>query len=304
MKEAKRTGKPFKKPNLGSRVWAYPVGIERKYANWLIGLLNTNANRLIAIVDKNIKRMLREYTVDSDINDWEQVAGELAESNAVAWGSTEAAVATASLYFASAIDKFNDTQWQKFVQVSIGEKFRGDEPWAQAIIEEWKTTQLSLIKNLEGHQIAKIEAIIKDAVQNGVHAVDVMKQIESQIFQMNECRAWLIARDQTTKLNSLFTKSRQIDAGFNRYTWVTFADEKVRGKPGGKYPKARPSHWEMHNRVCSWANSTVMIVDGIEVARPPNAPMVHPGMEIMCRCMAMPNLDDAFEILNNLPTSL
>lgn len=61
--------------------------------------------------------------------------------------------------------------------------------------------------------------------------------------------------------------------GIKKYRWRHSRDERVRGNPGGKYPKARPSHWAREGKIYSWND-------------PP--PGGHPGMDYQCRCTAEP----------------
>lgn len=120
-----------------------------------------------------------------------------------------------------------------------------------------------------------------------------------------QSRSDLIARDQLTKLNSQITKKRQTEAGVTLYRWHTAVDERVRGKPGGRYPNARPSHWAMENKICKWDDSTVY-ADTIEDALNGkwksrgsiSGVQLHPGQDIQCRCWSEAIWDNVINEVN------
>jgi SPP1 gp7 family putative phage head morphogenesis protein len=79
------------------------------------------------------------------------------------------------------------------------------------------------------------------------------------------------AKGEMEALNAVLNEFRQTQAGITEYEWWTREDERVRGNPGGLYPKARPSHYARHGQVFAWA-------------RPPERG--HPGQDYGCRCVA------------------
>jgi hypothetical protein len=301
-REAVRERRKPVKPSFKGMAWLYPLGGESDYGNWLMAYFNKLMPSMKDAIKKNLRFIFPpQAKKDSYENDWPNLSAELySQQQQAAELGMEATVATL-IYFGNEISDFNLSQWKKFSEVAVGQLFQGDEPWAQAILEEWRTTQLTLIKKLGEDQIAMVGRIIENAVQNGFRAEDAMDEILLKIPHMTEYRAWLIARDQITKLNSAFTKSRQIDAGILFYDWSTALDEKVRGKPGGKYPRAKPSHWAMQGVICPWDDPTKMMRDGVLVDRDENMPKVHPGQEIACRCAAIPNIDDIWRALESVP---
>lgn len=92
-------------------------------------------------------------------------------------------------------------------------------------------------------------------------------------------KAELLARDQTSKMNSVFNQERMLDSGIDEYVWVTAQDRRVVGTPGGAYPKPTDmhgNHYERHNEIFRWDS-------------PPHDG--HPGWAINCRCTARAILD-------------
>lgn len=71
----------------------------------------------------------------------------------------------------------------------------------------------------------------------------------------------LIARDQTSKLNSELTRVRHLEAGIKRYRWRTAGDERV-----------RHAHSMLNNHSRRWNE--------------PHPTEGHPGSQINCRCVA------------------
>ena len=133
---------------------------------------------------------------------------------------------------------------------------------------------------------------IREGVKAGKSARQVTAMINADLPGISYRRARIIARDQTAKLNSALTQGRMADAGIETYIWSTSEDERVRGNPTGLYPKALPSHYVMNGKVCRWDDPTVWLENGEWVKRAGDAPYLHPGMDIMCRCVAIPNWDE------------
>ncbi len=94
-----------------------------------------------------------------------------------------------------------------------------------------------------------------------------------------DTRARIIARDQTSKINTAINQARQQEIGIEEYIWRTRKDTRVVGKPGGLYPngnRAHGNHWEREGQVYRWD-------------RPPADG--HPGYAINCRCFSEPIID-------------
>jgi SPP1 gp7 family putative phage head morphogenesis protein len=121
-------------------------------------------------------------------------------------------------------------------------------------------------------------------------------------FDVSENRARLIGRDQTSKLNGQLTEERQTNLGIEEYIWSNSQDERVRGNPDGVYPDASPSHWEMEGMICRWDDPSVYREpdsgpDDWQPRSNIDGPEEHPGEPIICRCVALPNLDPLLEQL-------
>ena len=123
-----------------------------------------------------------------------------------------------------------------------------------------------------------------------------LKQQIKEEFKVSDGRAKVLARDQTSKMNTSLTKVRQEKLGIEWYIWETVEDEKVVGRPGGLYPKGTKlhrNHWIMQDKVCKWDDPTVYSDDNGKTwkKRTEEMPQNAPGQDIMCRCRAAPFID-------------
>ena len=117
-----------------------------------------------------------------------------------------------------------------------------------------------------------------------------------EIGKVSRNKAKLIARDQTSKMNSRMVQIRQQDIGIDEYIWHNVRDQRVVGNPTGLYPtgnKAHGNHWVMEGKYCRWDDSTLYSTDKGKtwVGRTPEMPKTHPGIDIQCRCYAEAVID-------------
>ena len=86
----------------------------------------------------------------------------------------------------------------------------------------------------------------------------------------------IIARNEVGNLNAEINQQRSKELGIEKAQWMTVSDERVRGRSGGLYPNARPSHWARNGEVYD-------INKGIDGE--------FPGMPVNCRCYAVSVID-------------
>lgn len=257
---------------LARRTWVYPLALEKAYARAVAKYLRKSTER--AIDDA-----LTYYSGS--------------HADAVDLGSGMEPAAGALLVIAKDLDKFNGKQWSMFQEIAVGSAWDEAEPWVQPTLERWARDQVTLIKNSQGTIQQYVTKRVRDAIRDGRTTAELKARLLKDLPGMSDRRAQLIARDQCAKLNGELTRGRMEDAGLETYIWETSMDERVRGREGGLYPDAVPSHWVMQGKVCRWDNPGVYRNDqGEWVARPDNAPTEHPGMAIQCRCVATPNWDE------------
>lgn len=133
---------------------------------------------------------------------------------------------------------------------------------------------VALITGLTADVQKRVETVLIDMITAGKSNADMAKALD-EAFKFGRKRAALIARDQAAKFNGNLNRIRQQQIGVTDYIWWTMQDERVRGNPTGKYPKARPSHWDRHGKTFRYADAPA---DG------------NPGEPINCRCIARPVL--------------
>lgn len=283
---------------LSGFTFVYPHAVELQYGDWLRRLFLSRIKVFEKIAFEGIDERYPIHLLDASIeDDWAQVTQKMLESSRLMKDFGLTASTASVLFFGEAVNKFNASEWDRFLNMTVGQSWYPDEVWVNSMLDDWKSTQLSLISKLDGDVIAKIGAVVQQSVLTGVKASESKETIASIVRSMSDWRAKLIARDQTSKLNSKLTEYRQKDAGLSRYVWSTSMDERVRGNPGGKWSKVKPDHWIMHGKKCVWVDSTKMYENGVVVPRPEGAVLVHPGLDIACRCVAIPDEDEINEIL-------
>ena len=254
--------------------WKYPLSLERQYA---------------AAINRFMSKRWKEYAkiavpmmvprVDA-LQDLEPVPG----TNGPALG--------AIVSVSKSLSEFNRRELNAFKKIAIGEVFAEDEPWLKNVLDEWSREQVTLITKATQDMLDTVARRIRDGVKVGKSAKEVSALINADLPGISYRRARIIARDQTAKLNSSLTQGRMTDAGLETYVWDTAQDERVRGDPSGLYPKALPSHFVMQGKICRWDDPTVWLENGEWVKRAGDAPYFHPGMAIMCRCVAVPNWNE------------
>ncbi len=136
------------------------------------------------------------------------------------------------------------------------------------VLEAAAATNVRLIKSVPQQYFERIATQVMVSVQQGQRYSAIVESIADETG-VTERRAKLIARDQTSKLNSAITEARQTALGIEEYEWQTSGDERV-----------RDSHAENDGKVFRWDSP------------PPETG--HPGHDVNCRCVALPRfkLDD------------
>ena len=122
---------------------------------------------------------------------------------------------------------------------------------------------VSLIKSIPDEYFKKIETIVFTGTTQGSTAGSMIKQIQ-ELNGSTYKRAKLIARDQSSKLNSALTQQRAENIGSEEYVWRT-AEDGIR---------VRETHRKHNGKTFRWDD--------------PPKNTGHPGNDIQCRCIAQP----------------
>lgn len=197
-----------------------------------------------------------------------------------------------------AVNDYNRTQTMETMRKSLGINIA-------AIVDEAMKDDLDIMVMEAAHYIKTIPDYLIGRVTDRVvqHFKGIpmpegrtLRQQIKEEFHVSDGRAKVLARDQTAKMNTSLNAIRQTNLGIDTYIWKTANDERVVGRPGGKYPKISKlhrNHWMMQGLLCKWEDPTVYSDDKGKTwkKRLQEMPQVHPGVDIMCRCRAAPYID-------------
>ena len=277
----KAAGKHLK-PIPKARRPKYPWPIEHAYARRLENLVNEMEHvgrpiieKYLPIIFKEAERVRGGSTRDAWTDDLTAMEDLLRSAYGQLLDDDELEDLVEN--YASLTSKFNGTDLARVLSV-IGGTQLGEELWHEPYVKSFIQQNVSLIKSIGKTNHDQIVEIIHRGVRGGLRHEEVAKQIfgeDGSRFDVSRSKARLIARDQISKFNGDLALQRQRDAGIKKYYWDTAHDERVRGRPDGIYPKARPSHWAQQGKLFD--------ING------PGAPgLGHPGQPIQCRCLPMP----------------
>ncbi len=270
----------------------YPFNIEKQYQREIIKLHNGFILRALEIVKPYILTYARNDSMETD---WESVWQQLEKELELYYGYTYVVAYNMGQMFTEIAEKVfgkHSAFMQQEVKVLTGgNTIPMDYSWWRDAELFWEKENYRLIKTMGTDYITKLNSIVISGVQSGATYSDLLEQIEGLSSNMTGFNARRLARDQIGKLNGIIAKEQQTSIGMETYYWHTMGDEKVRGDPTGKYPKAIPQHFYIDNMLCSWNNPSVYSDDLGKTwkARPASWVQTHPGMEILCRCSGYPS---------------
>jgi SPP1 gp7 family putative phage head morphogenesis protein len=135
----------------------------------------------------------------------------------------------------------------------------------RSVMDVARRANIDLITSIPEEYFDKLELAIQKNFVEGVRYEDLAKVVQ-HVADVTDSRVKVIARDQTSKMNSSFNAVRQQSVGIEKYTWQTSEDERV-----------RESHAEHDGKVFRWDS-------------PPDDTGA-PGEDILCRCNAIPEFD-------------
>ncbi len=252
-----------------------PRAIERQYAGELVAIVDRTRSALAPLLAE------LPHLVESAARERRTDAGETERMRALierARRDMEGAIRQPELErlartVADRTQRHNRQELARQVKSALGiDLFTTDRVLA-AMMDHFVSENVALIKDLPAKIIGDVERTVTRGITSGLLHRELAKEIDGQ-FGLGEQRAKLIARDQTLKFYGQTNATRQKDLGITRFIWRTSNDRRVRGTPGGAYPKAKPSHY---------------LRDGVTYSydSPPEGGL--PGEAILCRCTAEPD---------------
>ncbi|CAE15273.1 unnamed protein product [Photorhabdus laumondii subsp. laumondii TTO1] len=177
----------------------------------------------------------------------------------------------------------NKDQTQKTYKSAFGIDLTGmlgDEVVKKQIDDAVKEN-IDLIKSIQTDFINDIGSKVFTNLFDGGRHENLVSLIRER-GQVTESRAKLIARDQTAKLNSALTETRQKALGIDLYDWGGAGDERE-----------RDSHFVLNNMTCKYSDPTVYSDDGGKTwkkRKSIGAFEGKPGDDYQCRCVALPKI--------------
>lgn len=157
-----------------------------------------------------------------------------------------------------------------------------DSPRLRPIIEAFSSENVALITGIGPKLAADVQALVVAGLSAGTPHERLAERIRDRMG-IAARRAEMIAIDQVGKLDGQLTAQRAQDVGVTHFFWQTSEDDRVRGNPAGKYPDAKPSHYERNGKRYAYAD-------------PPkgrNGEPELPGTPVGCRCTQLPDLSTA-----------
>ena len=137
---------------------------------------------------------------------------------------------------------------------------------------------VDLITSIDEEHFRRLKQNLMTRIRKGDRVEEIRKDLED-VYDLPKARAALIARDQVGKLYGELNRSRQQEIGIRQYTWRTVGDERVRGTPGGVWPRGK--HYELDGRVFTWGDAPITNEQGERN---------EPGGDYQCRCTGEPIL--------------
>lgn len=274
----------------------YPSAIERNYFNYIKNILN----KFIEITNTKIitnyplwlkqNKQEKENTfMDDYVDDFENITNEFYNLQNTDFLENKSNFGLELTAIGLIISEHSRKELDKLLRQTLGVLYNPYESWMTNLLRLWTKNNVNLIKGLSDEYIKKIVVSVINAIDLGTSA----KSLSKQLLEINNSfglkRSMLIARDQISKLNSQIIEQRQRDLGIETYIWETAKDERV-----------RPSHKVLQGKLCRWDDPTVYSDDNGKTWKSRSTIggiLLHPGMDIACRCIGQPNFQ---ELVDNL----
>ena len=262
-----------------------PESAERYYRAQLRSLVQAMAESIERHVAPTLKRIKPEYTADSWSDD---IEGSLEAAWApFAGAAMEAAYQRLAREFVSRVTQETTERLVRSVNqaagVNLGPIFEADgmRDFMRVSIEQ----NTSLISSVPEQYFKRVRTVVYEGVAGKVAPTTIASRIQ-EATGVTYRQARVIARDQNAKITSQVNERRQNQAGIKYYRAVDAGDERVTGRPGGKYPNARISCWGIARKDIGYGKGVYTWKDGASWGGETG---LHPGRHHpLCRCTASP----------------
>lgn len=166
--------------------------------------------------------------------------------------------------FVSSANNSNKQRFYKAMENAVGvnvETIVQNEGLEDILVASTREN-VGLIKSIPDEYFKKIETAVFTGTTQGSKVGSMIKEIQ-KINKVTDNRAKVIARDQSSKINSALTQQRSQNLGVTEYIWRTVGDERT-----------RQTHKNNNGKVFRWDK--------------PSKITGHPGQDVQCRCVAQP----------------
>ena len=263
--EALKPDKRKRKVMLPAR---HPVRIEQQYAKILRGIVDGINTELKGRIADELKA---EVAAREDGYRADDLSAVLRAIRSLATGNIPGLSFVRSI--GDSVRSAIDGNWQKAINQAIGVNVTLPGTDMSANVDAWAEENTALITNLAQSYLSKVTTAVNSGFRDGLSWRDISKNIQAETGVAKR-RADLIARDQVATMNMQVTKQRAEDLDIKQFVWRTMEDQRVRGNPSGRYPKANPSHYARNGKTYNWSDGA-------------GARDTFPGQAINCRCFAM-----------------
>jgi len=231
-----------------------------KYRKWLQGLAKQLRKDTAEQILPLLKRLEPEYVNDAYARTLEEAFNRLRRGYQDI--DRQARIVANSL--TEDVNSVNKQRFYNAMENAVGIDLRNVLQGEDLDDIMFATTRenVALIKTIPEEYFKKLETVVFTGTTQGRAATSMISQIR-EIGKVTENRARLIARDQTSKLNSALNQQRAQNLGVEEYIWRTAGDERV-----------RPTHASKNGKTFRWDD--------------PPKDTGHPGQDIQCRCVAQP----------------
>ena len=139
------------------------------------------------------------------------------------------------------------------------------------VMERMKQEQVLLITSLPRDAAERVNKIATEGLSKGRRAEDIAKEIY-ETGHVTRSRATTIARTESGRVATTFTKARAEHIGSTHFVWVTAGDGTV-----------RPSHKKLNGLTFRWDDPPVCDAPDLRAL---------PGAIFNCRCIPRPVISD------------
>ena len=235
-----------------------PKSPEVKYRRQLDGLTRRLRDDISVNIIPLLKQLEPQYVNDGYATTLEEVFDNLRRN----YSSIGDQARIVSNDFVENSNSVNKKRFYKSMNDAVGIDLQNiiQSEGLEDILVGTTRANVNLIKSIPDEYFKKIETIVFSNTTQGANAGSMIDQIK-KIGHSTTKRARLIARDQSSKLNSALSQQRQQNLGIEEYIWRTSGDERV-----------RDDHKANNGKTFRWD-------------QPPKK-TGHPGQDIQCRCIA------------------